>query len=111
MSDASGLDNFWGSASMGDAHQAGRSTATLTSLFTAAHDGRRFAADEAPPSSTRFSGFVPSNVLTHRQQRLSKEGGREGGEGTAVIGMGQGQCIVLDHQPAACCGATVGLWR
>jgi len=21
------------------------------------------------------------------------------------------RCIVIDHQPAACCGAVVGLWR
>ena len=66
MSDASGLDNFWGSASMGGEEKAGRSTATLTSLFTAVHDGRRFLAGDAPAASTRFSGFVPSNVLTHR---------------------------------------------
>ena len=33
--------------------EAGRSTATLTSLMTAVHDGRRFPPEDAPISSTR----------------------------------------------------------
>jgi hypothetical protein len=35
------------------AQEAGRSTATLTSLMTAVHDGRRFPPEDAPISSTR----------------------------------------------------------
>ena len=53
MSDTSGLDNFWGTSSVGDGQEAGRSTATLTSLLTSVHDGKRFVQDDAPISSTR----------------------------------------------------------
>ena len=89
MSDTSGLDNFWvmhrwhhsqrrskanalirrvwqGTASAGDGTEPGRSTATITSLMTATHDGRRFLPEDAPVSSTRWirQGRVSRDVLT-----------------------------------------------